>query len=84
MPFRSQGKQNFSFIAASEIPLYLEDFRGQNLTLLNNYLGEPHQGVTSACFSNKWLENHLEKFPASFMDQASRLLMFEVAWERSN
>lgn len=53
LPFRSQGKQNFSFIAASEISLVLEDFRGQSLTLLNNYLGESYQGVTYACFSSK-------------------------------
>lgn len=84
MPFRSQGKQNFSFIAASEVPRVLEDFRGQNPILLNNYLGEAHHGVTSVYFSSKWLENDLEYFLTSFMDQDSRLLMFEVAWERSN
>lgn len=50
---RSQGKQNFSFIAASEISLVLEDFRGQSFTLLNNYLGESYHGVTYACFSSK-------------------------------
>lgn len=84
MTFRFQGKQNFGFIAAFEIPLVLEDFRGQSLNLLTNYLGESHHGEPSASFSSIWLENDLGRFLASFMDQASRLLMFEGAWEGSN
>lgn len=52
MTFRFQGKRNFGFAAAFEIPLVLEDFRGQSLTLLTNYLGESHRGGTSAYFSS--------------------------------
>lgn len=52
MTFRFQGKGSFGFIAASEIPLVLEDFGSQSLTLLTNYLGESHHSGTSAYFSS--------------------------------
>lgn len=60
------------------MPLAQEASRGQSFTLSNNYARESHHGVTSAYFPSKWLENDLKQFPASFRDQASRLLMLEV------
>lgn len=35
--FRFQGKRNLGFMAPFEIPLVLEDFRGQSLTVFTDY-----------------------------------------------
>lgn len=49
MPFRCQGKQNFSFIVASDIPLVL-GFQRSEPHSIDKYLWESHRSVTSASF----------------------------------